>query len=56
MAGLWSLNRYRSAVKEGKAPAENWDELEKSVIARLADDVQIGISGQNVEMVIYKKF
>ena len=51
-AGLWSMNRYKAAVKEGRAPQENWDELEKSVIANLADDVQIGIAGQNVEMVI----
>jgi len=56
LAGLWTLNNYKSALKEGHAPQENWDELEKSVLARLADDVQIGISGQNVEMIIYKKF
>ena len=55
-AGLWSMNRYVAAVKEGRAPAEDWDELEKSVVAKLADDVKIGIAGQNVEMVISKKF
>lgn len=55
-AGLWSMNRYKAAVKEGRAPAEDWDELEKSVVAKLADEVKIGIAGQNVEMVISKKF
>ena len=55
-AGLWSMNRYKAAVKEGRAPIEDWDELEKSVVAKLADEVKIGISGQNVEMVISKKF
>lgn len=54
--GLWSLNTYRSAAEEGRTPAENWDELEKSVVARIADDVQIGIASQNVEMTIIKKF
>ena len=55
-AGIWSLSLYRKAAQEGHTPQENWDELEKSVLARLADDVQIGIRGQNVEMVISKKF
>ena len=55
-AGLWSMNRYKTAVKEGRAPQEDWDELEKSIVANLADDVQIGIAGQNVEMTITKKF
>ena len=55
-AGLWSMNRYKAAVKEGRAPEEDWDELEKSVVAKLADEIRIGIAGQNVEMVISKKF
>ena len=55
-AGLWSMNRYKAAVKEGRAPEEDWDELEKSVVAKLADEIRIGIAGQNVEMVISNKF
>ena len=55
-AGLWSMSRYRAAAEEGRTPKEDWDELEKSVIAKLSDDVQIGIAGRNVEMVITKKF
>ncbi|MBR4895727.1 MAG: hypothetical protein IKZ41_04805 [Clostridia bacterium] len=55
-AGLWSMNRYRTAAEEGRTPREDWDELEKSVVARLADDVKIGIAGRNVEMIISKKF
>ena len=31
LAGLWTLNNYKSALKEGHAPQENWDELEKSI-------------------------
>ena len=54
-AGIWSMNRYRAAVKEGRAPQEDWDELEKSIVANIADDVKIGIAGQNVEMTIIKK-
>ena len=55
-AGIWSLSLYKKAAAEGHTPQEDWDELEKSVLARLADDVQIGIRGQSVEMVISKKF
>ena len=53
---LWSLNDYRAEVGTGRGPRENWDELEKSVVARVADEVRIGITGQLVEMTIYKKF
>ena len=55
-AGLWSMKQYKAAAKEGRTPKEDWDELEKSIVANIADDVQIGIAGQNVEMVILKKF
>ncbi len=54
--GYWSINLYKAAAKEGRTPKEDWDELEKSVVARIADDVRIGIARQNVEMVITKKF
>ncbi len=56
VAGVWSLRQYQAAAEQGSAPKAEWDELEKSVIARLADDVQIGIAGNSVEMIIVKKF
>ena len=34
---------------------EKWDELEKSVIANIADEIEIGIAGKTVEMIVYKK-
>ena len=50
---LWSLEQYRSTVeKEGDA----WDELEKSVIASVADDVKVGVKGNHAEIVIVKNF
>lgn len=55
-AGVWSFKRYKDSVKEGNAPQEQWDELEKSVVAKLADEVKIGIADKTVEMIIYKKF
>ena len=50
---MWSLNTYRSNVK---ADTADWDELERSVIANLADDVTVGIIGGRVEITVKKKF
>ena len=52
---LWSLNQYKSEVSEVEQ-AEEWDELEKSVIASVADDVIVGIKGKRADIVIVKKF
>ena len=47
------LRQYREMNKEGAKEA--WDELEKSVVARVADDVKVSIMGRTVEMTINKK-
>ena len=52
---LWSLEQYRSTVKKEER-AEAWDELEKSVIASVADDVIVGVKGKQAEIIIVKKF
>ena len=55
----WSLLRYQdnlSTMKENKPEAaEAWDELEKSVVSRVADDVKVSIKGFETEMTITKK-
>ena len=50
---VWSLNKYKNSVESGD---EAWDELEQSIVANIADDIEIGISDNYVEMVIYKSF
>ena len=52
---LWTLEQYRSQVKN-EAKAEAWDELEKSVIASVADDVIVGVKGNRANIMIIKKF
>ena len=53
----WSLKAYRDAVAQNREKEpEKWDELEKSITAKLADDVKIFIRGNTVEMVIEKTF
>lgn len=53
-AQAWALSHYREALPEGDA--EKWDELEKSILAKVADDVVVGIRGTKVSIIIYKKF
>jgi hypothetical protein len=52
---LWSLEQYRSMVNK-EENGEGWDELEKSVIASVADDVIVGIKGHRADIIIVKKF
>lgn len=57
---VWSMELYREELKQymelnKKKGLEDWDELEKSVVARVADDVKVSIRGQVVEMTIIKK-
>lgn len=52
---LWSLDQYRNLVQNDKQE-EAWDELEKSVIASVADDVIVGVKGKRADIVITKRF
>lgn len=54
--GIWSLRTYKGSLSAGNGPKEDWDELEKSIVSKLADDVQIGIINDSVEMIIIKTF
>ncbi len=45
---------YGVGQKDEKA-LQAWDELEKSVVAHVADDVKVSIRNQQVEMTIVKK-
>ena len=60
MDWAWAMSRYEEAVstrmkQEDEQAAEAWDELEKSVVARVADEVKVSIRGNNAEMIIIKK-
>ena len=49
----WSLSNYKENVDNN---TEEWDELEKSIIANIADDVIVGVKGKKVDIIIKKKF
>ena len=56
MTPVWSLRQYRAALENhnGDEAKAAWDELEKSIVANLADDVLVGVKGDRVELVIVK--
>ena len=51
----WSLGEYKASVKNEKREQAS-DELEKSIIASIADDVIVGVKGRQASIVIIKKF
>ena len=57
----WSMTQYERALssavdRKDENALKAWDELEKSVVAHVADDVKVSIRNQVVEMTIIKKF
>jgi len=54
----WTLGQYRQNVEDAKeedsAAQEAWDELEKSIVANIADDVKVSVKGSSVELIIEK--
>ena len=56
----WSMEDYKDQLRQyseqnRQGAKEAWDELEKSVVGHLADDVKVSILGRTVEMTISKK-
>ena len=60
----WSLMNYRNCVKTGyeryrennSAINEKWDELERSILVNLADDVTVGVISNRVDITVRKRF
>ena len=50
----WSLYNYKTAVEEKEEDA--YAELERSIVAKLADDIIVGVRGKNVEIIVKKSF
>lgn len=53
----WTLEHYIDQQKQKKSNNEaEWDQLEKSIVAKLADDVIVGVKGRKVDIIIKKEF
>ena len=57
---IWSLQKYKEKMKhqatENPKARQAWDELEKSIVANIASDVQVGVAGDKVKLVIIADF
>ena len=53
----WSMQKYKSEIDAVRSEeSEAWDELEKSIIANIADEVSVGVTKDSVELIVQKKF
>ncbi len=59
-ASEWSMSKYKSDIetrrKQNAGAEEVWDELEKSIVAKLSDEIKIAMKGSDVEITIFKSF
>ncbi len=53
----WSMQKYRKELEAGRdEEPDAWDELEKSIIANIADEVSVGVRRDGVQLVVHKDF
>ncbi|MBQ6807405.1 MAG: hypothetical protein IJO97_08250 [Lachnospiraceae bacterium] len=50
---VWEFSQYKEEVEQD---SKEWDEMEKSIVANLADDVIIGTRKNYIDIVVVKKF
>lgn len=56
---MWSLSSMRGDLENHLTVPEKkaeWDELEKSIVAKLADEVIVGVKARKVQLIIKKSF
>ena len=55
----WSLEAYRERLGKRKdasaGAAEEWDELEKSLVSHIADNIEVSIRGYDLQLMIFKE-
>jgi len=60
MVPIWTLSNYRTDLAQAReaddAAEAALDDLERSIIARLADDIVVGVKGDRVDLVVTKRF
>ncbi len=52
----WSMQKYKSEIESRPDKSEALDEIEKSIIANIADDVRVGVRKDSLEILVQKKF
>ncbi len=60
MMTVWTLQTYRTDLNKARgedgAAEAALDDLEKSIVARLADDVVVGVKGDRIDLIVKKAF
>ena len=60
MTPIWTLQTYHADLNQARSSDRLADEaledLEKSIVAKLADDVVVGVRGDRIDLIIRKKF
>lgn len=57
VGAAWSLVQYMDGIKAEKGDKNaEWDELEKSIVAKLADEVTVGVRNREATITILKQF
>ena len=58
MTTNWKLSEYKNDVEKQKDSTriEEWDKLEKSIVANVADDISVSIEGDKIKYIITKSF
>ena len=59
MMTVWTLQTYRDDLLQARGANdadEALEDLEKSIVAKLADDIVVGVKGDRIDLVITKKF
>ncbi len=51
---MWSMSDYTDILYGPDGDEQERDDLEKSIIANIADEVSVGIAGDNVEVIVEK--
>ena len=55
MEHCWSLTKYRGSLPSDRnAAPEEWDELEKSIVAKLSDDVKVWLKNGKTQVTLEK--
>ena len=57
---VWTLRAYQQQIalamqRNEENAAEKWDELEKSVVSHIADEVKVSVRSHEAEMTVYKE-
>ena len=55
-AFYWSMNKYKDEIGGKEGSEDAWDELEKSIVANIADEIIVRVYGSNADIAIQKTF